>query len=69
MFMSKVVTNKSARAWGSIVVGSPSFAQRKVFASAVTLSATINTIMDIAHRHTQPSRFVIARLPATARFE
>src|ERR1700730_10399603 len=62
MFIRKVVTNPSLRACGSIVVGSPSFAQRKVFASPVAASATSTITADSADRHTQPRIFVTWRL-------
>src|ERR1700722_20015453 len=59
MFMSYEVTNPSLRAWGSIVVGSPSFAQRKVFACAAPPSATIATTAAIANRRIQCPFFMI----------
>src|SRR5580658_148000 len=57
MFISKEVTNPSLRAWGSIVVGSPSFAQRKVFASPLAASATSR--VSTTHTLSGPSPLVI----------
>src|SRR6266849_1512615 len=59
MLKSKDDTNRSLRACGSIVVGSPSLAQRNVFASTATASAASTIIAERAHLQPRRSRLFI----------
>src|SRR5216684_3446912 len=64
MLKSKDDTNVSPRACGSIVVGSPSFAQRKVFASTGAASTASTIIAERAQLKRRRSRLSISSPPA-----
>src|SRR5260370_26934001 len=66
MLKSNDETNRSLRACGSIVVGSPSFAQRKVLASPLVASAT--STANAAHKRKRPSLLVIPQQPCSSSF-
>src|SRR5260370_38547882 len=66
MLKSNDERKRSLRACGSIVVGSPSFAQRKALASPLVASAT--STANAAHKRKRPSLLVIPQQPCSSSF-